>query len=196
MRAAWIKYRQSAEKRAQENPLVRLVMHFVNRSFRGGAESDTDELDFSTGLLLVLLPIPGTFVAIFFYDKYSTLLQYLRRDLVMNPYAASLGDEYLFVVVAMVVTGILAVWRWDSILLDKRDFANLAHLPVSAWRLFFANLLAIIFLTGLFAFEVNIGSTLTCNKKTLSILAYFLLNVLNPPTFRALTASRKEEVFA
>lgn len=141
-------------------PLARLVRHFVNRSFRGGAESDSDELDFSTGLLLVLLPIPGTFVSIFFYDKYSTLLQFLRRDLVMNPYSASLGDEYLFVVVSMVVTGILAVWRWDSILLDRRDFANLAHLPISAWKLFFSNLLAITFVTALFAFEVNIGSTL------------------------------------
>ena len=135
-------------------------MHFVSRSFRGGAESDSDELDFSTGLLLVLLPIPGTFVSILYYDKYSTLLQLLRRELVVNPYIASLGDEYLFVVVSIVVTGILAVWRWDSILLDRRDFANLAHLPVSAWKLFFANLLAIIFITALFAFEVNIGSAL------------------------------------
>jgi hypothetical protein len=33
------------------------------------------------------------------------------------------------------------------------------HLPVSAWRLFTANLAAILFLTMLFAFEVNIGST-------------------------------------
>jgi hypothetical protein len=54
---------------------------------------------------------------------------------------------------------VIAVWRWDSILLDRRDFANLAHLPVSAWKLFTANLVAILFLTMLFAFEVNIGST-------------------------------------
>jgi hypothetical protein len=59
----------------------------------------------------------------------------------------------------MVLTGVIAVWRWDSILLDRRDFANLVHLPVSAWRLFTANLAAILFLTMLFAFEVNIGST-------------------------------------
>ena len=53
----------------------------------------------------------------------------------------------------------IAVWRWDSILLDRRDFANLVHLPISAWKLFTANLAAILILTMLFAFEVNIGST-------------------------------------
>jgi hypothetical protein len=78
----------------------------------------------------------------------------------MNPYTASLQDEYLFVVVSMVVTGVLAVWRWDSVLLDRRDFANLVHLPVSAAKLFLANLVAILLLTLLFAIEVNIGSTL------------------------------------
>jgi hypothetical protein len=132
----------------------------MNRSLRGGAESDSEELDFTTGLLLMFLPVPGTFVSIIFYDKYSTLLQLLRKDPSMNPYTASLQDEYLFVVVSMVLTGVLAAWRWDSILLDRRDFANLVHLPVSAAKLFLANLVAILILTLLFALEVNIGSTL------------------------------------
>jgi hypothetical protein len=159
MKSAWNKWRAWARKKAAERPFVRLVGHFVNRSLRGGAESDSEELDFSTGLLLMLLPVPGTFVSIIFYDKYSTFLQWIRKDLIMEPYRASLGDEYLFIVVSMVLTGVIAVWRWDSILLDRRDFANLVHLPVSAWKLFTANLAAILFLTMLFAFEVNIGST-------------------------------------
>lgn len=159
MKSAWNRWRAWARKQAAERPFVRLVGHFVNRSLRGGAESDSEELDFSTGLLLMLLPVPGTFVSIIFYDKYSTFLQWIRKDLTMEPYSASLGDEYLFIVVSMVLTGVIAVWRWDSILLDRRDFANLVHLPVSAWKLFTANLVAILFLTMLFAFEVNIGST-------------------------------------
>jgi hypothetical protein len=159
VKAAWNQLWEWAKKRLNERPFTRLAGHFVSRSFRGGAESDSDEMDFSTGLLLVLLPIPGTFVSIFFYDKYSTLLQFIRRDMVLDPYYASLGDEYLFVVVSMFVTGMIAVWRWDSILLDCRDFANLVHLPISAWRLFSANLVVILFLAALFAFEVNIGSS-------------------------------------
>jgi hypothetical protein len=158
--SAWNRFLERSNETLGENPFARLVIHFVNRSFRGGAESDSEDLDFSTGLLLMLLPIPGTFVSLLFYDKYSSLLQILRRDLIKDPYSASLGDEYLFVVVSMVVTGIIAVWRWDSILVDRRDFANLVHLPVSAGKLFSANLIAILFLTALFAFEVNVGSAL------------------------------------
>jgi len=159
MKSAWNRWRAWARKQAAARPFVRLAGHFVNRSLRGGAESDSEELDFSTGLLLMLLPVPGTFVSIIFYDKYSTFLQWIRKDPTMEPYSASLGDEYLFIVVSMVLTGVIAVWRWDSILLDRRDFANLVHLPVSAWKLFTANLVAMLFLTMLFAFEVNIGST-------------------------------------
>jgi hypothetical protein len=159
VRSAWNRWPEWAGKKSAESPFLRLLGHFVHRSLRGGAESDSEELDFSTGLLLMLLPVPGTFVSILFYDKYSTLLQLLRRDLILDPYTASLGDEYLFIVVSMVLTGVIAVWRWDSILLDRRDFANLVHLPVSAWKLFLSNLMAILFLTMLFAFEVNIGST-------------------------------------
>jgi hypothetical protein len=125
VKATCNKWRERVREHLEERPFARLIVHFTNRSFHGGAESDSDDMDFSTGLLLVLLPIPGIFVSIFFYDKYPTLLQFIRRDLVMDPYTASLGDEYLFVVVSMFVIGIIAVWRWDSILLDRRDFANL-----------------------------------------------------------------------
>jgi hypothetical protein len=159
MTSAWKGWREWTRQKLAEKPFVRLVGHFVNRSLRGGAESDSEELDFSTGLLLMMLPVPGIFVSIIFYDKYSTFLQWMRKDLIMEPYSASMGDEYLFIVVSMVLTGVIAVWRWDSILLDRRDFANLVHLPISAWKLFMANLAAILFLTMLFAFEVNIGST-------------------------------------
>jgi hypothetical protein len=160
VRTAWNHWRVWARRKAAEKPFLRLVGHFVNRGLRGGAESDSEDLDFTTGLLLMFLPVPGTFVSILFYDKYSTLLELLRKDLVLNPYTASVEDEYLFVVVSMVVTGVMAVWRWDSMLLGRRDFANLVHLPVSPARLFLTNLVAILFLTLLFAFAVNIGSTL------------------------------------
>jgi hypothetical protein len=159
VKSAWKKWNAWARKQSEERPFLRLVGHFVNRSLRGGAESDSDDMDFGTGLLLMLLPAPGAFVSIFFYDKYSTLLQWMRHELMNDPYTASLGDEYLFVVISMVVTGIVAVWRWDSILLDRRDFANLVHLPISAGKLFSANLFSVLILTLLFAVEVNIGST-------------------------------------
>jgi hypothetical protein len=58
----------------------------------------------------------------------------------------------------MAVTGTVAVWRWDSIFPDRRDYANLVPLPISTRLIFLANLAAIVFLTLLLAFDVNIAS--------------------------------------
>jgi len=64
-------------------------------------------------------------------------------------------DEYFFVVLSMTVTGAIAVWRWDAIFPDRRDYVNLAHLPISSRTIFLANLVAVLFLVGLVAVDVN-----------------------------------------
>ena len=48
----------------------------------------------------------------------------------------------------MTVTGAVAVWRWDAIFPDRRDFMNLVPLPISTRTIFFANLVAVLFLVG------------------------------------------------
>jgi hypothetical protein len=60
----------------------------------------------------------------------------------------------------MVVTGVVAVWRWDSIFPDRRDYANLVPLPISTRQIFLANLTAILFLTLVLALDVNAASAL------------------------------------
>jgi hypothetical protein len=69
-----------------------------------------------------------------------------------------LPDEYFFIVLSMVVTGMVAVWRWDSIFPDRRDYANLVPLPISTRLIFLANLAAIVLLTLVLAFDVNAAS--------------------------------------
>ena len=68
---------------------------------------------------------------------------------------AALPDEYFFIVLSMTVTGAAAVWRWDAIFPDRRDYMNLAPLPISMRTIFFANLVAVLFLVALIAFDVN-----------------------------------------
>ena len=58
----------------------------------------------------------------------------------------------------MTVTGAVAVWRWDAIFPDRRDYMNLVPLPISTRTIFFANLVAVLFLVGLIAFDVNAAS--------------------------------------
>ncbi|HLV88865.1 MAG TPA: hypothetical protein VKV39_17900 [Candidatus Sulfotelmatobacter sp.] len=142
----------------RERPFLRLVRLFVARIFRGGGDADTEGVDLGIGLVLTLLAMPGGFVSLMLLDKYGTLLQWMRGTLGFDPLVSAFPDEYFFIVLSMVVTGAVAVWRWDAIFPDRRDFINLVPLPISTRTIFFANFVAVIFLTVLIAVDVNAAS--------------------------------------
>ena len=132
MRQGWSRF--------SRQPFVRLVRHCVDRVFYGGDGLDGDELDFGIGAILGLLAMPGAFISILLSDKYSSLLRFLRHETHFDVYAASLPDEYFFIVLSMVVAGAVAIWKWDKLLPDRRDYANLAPLPIPSrkylsWRI-------------------------------------------------------------
>src|SRR5882757_2729957 len=147
IRHVWAEHRQ--------RPFWRMVRLFVDRIFRGGGDSDTEGLDLGVGLVLTLLAMPGGFVSLLLLNKYGTFLQWLRGTTGADPLLVALPDEYFFIVLSMTVTGAVAVWRWDAIFPDRRDYMNLAPLPISTRTIFFANLVAVLFLVGLIAFDVN-----------------------------------------
>jgi hypothetical protein len=139
----------------RERPFWRLVRLFTDRIFRGGGDSDTEGLDLSMGLVLTFLAMPGGFVSLLLLNKYATLLQWLRGAVNLDALAATFPDEYFFIVLSMTVTGAAAVWRWDAIFPDRRDYINLVPLPISTRTILFANLVAVLFLAGLVAVDVN-----------------------------------------
>lgn len=143
----WQKYR--------ERPFWRLVELFVERIFRGGGDADTEGLDLGVGLVLTLLAMPGGFVSVLLFDKYGSLLQWLRGQFQVDTLLISLPDEYFFIVLSMTVTGAVAVWRWDAMFPDRRDYMNLTHLPISSRTILLANLVAVLFLAVLVAIDVN-----------------------------------------
>jgi hypothetical protein len=142
----------------RQRPFWRLVYLFAARVFRGGGDSDAEGLDLGIGLVLTLLAMPGGFVSILLLNKYGTFLQWLRGNTNVDPLLVALPDEYFFIVLSMTVTGAVAVWRWDAIFPDRRDYMNLVPLPISTRTIFFANLVAVLFLVGLVAFDVNAAS--------------------------------------
>jgi hypothetical protein len=142
----------------RDRPFGRLVQLFVERIFRGGGDTDAEGLDLGVGLVLTLLAMPGGFVSVLLFDKYGSLLQWLRGQLHVDTLLIAFPDEYFFIVLSMTVTGAIAVWRWDAIFPDRRDYMNLAHLPVSTRTIFFANLMAVLLLVSLVAFDVNAAS--------------------------------------
>lgn len=142
----------------RNRPFGRLVKVFVERIFRGGGDTDTEGLDLGIGLVLTLLAMPGGFVSLLLFDKYGSLLQWLRGQHNVDTLLLTFPDEYFFIVLSMTVTGAVAVWRWDSIFPDRRDYMNLAHLPISTRTIFSANLTAVLYLVVLVAVDVNAAS--------------------------------------
>jgi hypothetical protein len=119
----------------RRTPFARLVRHTIERVMNGGDESG--ELDFGVGAMLALLAIPGAFASV----------------------AASLSDEYFFIVLAMVATGAVAIWKWDALLPDRRDYVNLAPLPIPAKHILYANLAALLLVAAALGFDVNAASS-------------------------------------
>ena len=139
----------------RERPFWRMVELFVARMFRGGGDSDAEGIDLGVGLVLTLLAMPGGFVSVLLFNKYGSLLQWLRGQTNVDPLLIAFPDEYFFIVLSMTVTGAVAVWRWDAIFPDRRDHTNLAPLPISTRSIFLANLVAVLFLVGLVSLDVN-----------------------------------------
>lgn len=141
-----------------ETPFGCLVRLFVGRVFHGGADSDGDEMDLGAGVLISMLALPGTLVALLMFEKYGSLLRWVRGQKPLDPFIAGVPDEYLFIAISIAVSGAVALWRWDSIFLDRRDYMTLVPLPISLRSIFLANLAAVLSLTAVCTVVVNAGS--------------------------------------
>jgi hypothetical protein len=141
-------------------PFGCLLRLFIARMFHGGGELGAEELDLGIGVIVIMLAMPGILVSLLMFEKYGSLIRFLRGNPIFDPYTATMPDEYFFLVLSLVVTGAAALWRWDALFLDRRDYTNLVPLPLSLRAIFFANLAAILALAALFTIVVNAASLL------------------------------------
>src|SRR5579859_5928228 len=143
--------------RFSRTPFGSLLRLFLGRMFHGGG-SGSGDLDVGVGVMLLLMAMPGFLVSLLTFEKYGHLILFLRGGRPFNPFIATVPDEYFFIVLSLAVSGGAALWRWDSLFLDRRDFTNLVPLPVSLRKIFFANLGAIFLLAGGLTLDVNAAS--------------------------------------
>ena len=141
-------------------PSGALLRVFVGRVFHGGGDSDASEMNVALGVILIMLAMPGLLVSLLLFEKYGSLLRWMRGDAASDPFVAAIPDEYFFIVLSIVVTGAAAVWRWDALFLDRRDYANIVPLPISLRRIFFSNLAAIFLLAAVLTLDVNAASVI------------------------------------
>jgi hypothetical protein len=141
-----------------QRPSLLLLRLFAARMFKGGGELGADELELGMGVVLIFLAMPGVLVSLLMFEKFGSLIRFLRGDGTFDPFIATIPDEYFFIVLSMSVSCAVALWRWNSIFPDRRDYANFVHLPISLARIFFANLFAIFALAALLTIVVNAAS--------------------------------------
>ncbi len=139
---------------AARGPFWALTAHFVKRLFASENEQGGSNLGLGLGMVLAVLASPGAFASIFLLGKYSTLVQFLRGHFI-DPIRTSPSDEYFFIVLSMTITGLVMVMRWNRLLPDARDFANLAVLPIPIRNIFLANFAALLSLAIVFGAVVN-----------------------------------------
>ncbi len=77
-----------SESQSVRKPFARLVRLFLDRTFHGGDESGAGEVDLSMGLVLSLLALPGALYSLLLFEKYSTLLLWMRGQHNFDPVAA------------------------------------------------------------------------------------------------------------
>jgi hypothetical protein len=142
-------------------PFGTLFRLFLGRMFHGSSDGDDGQLDLGPGVIAILLAMPGLLVSLLMFEKYGSLMHFLNGDLnTFDAFAETMSDEYFFVVLSIVVTGIAALWRWDAIFLDRRDYTNLVPLPLSLTTIFAANFCAILAFAAFLTIVVNAASSI------------------------------------
>jgi len=140
--------------RWRATPFGRLATHFLDRLFRG-ENAASSEFELGAGALLGLLAAPGALYCFLLIDRYSSFLAWMRGHLSDDLYLTSAADKLLFITLAMSVSALVTVLKWDRILPDSQDYLNLSPLPVSPRSILLANAAAILTAVVVVAIDVN-----------------------------------------
>jgi hypothetical protein len=144
----------------RQTPLGRLIEHFFSRFFESSAVMRDPHDRMGIAPVLGLLAVPGVIMSLILFLKYSPMLRWFKKDWAFDTYLAAIPDKYTFIVFSMAGTGIFAVLKWESLFPDRRDFANLAPLPLPTSTIFFAKLSALVLFALVFAVDINIASSI------------------------------------
>jgi hypothetical protein len=147
-------------RKQREQPRVRLGEHFFTRFFEVSAVTRDTDSRLGIAPVLGLLAVPGTIMSLILFMKYSSLARWFTRSFEFDRDLAIIPDKYTFITFSMAATGIVSVLKWDSLFPDRRDFTNLAPLPISAAVLFFAKLAALVAFAIVFAVDLNLFSSI------------------------------------
>lgn len=134
-----------------ETHFVDLTGHFIRRFFDTELISKSAEAHLGVAHILAILAVPGVFYAVFTFFTYSYIYWHFTPALYT---AVSAADQCRYVLFSMVVIGMVAVLKWDTLFPDRRDFAVLTPLPLKLRTIFAAKIAALLLFVSLFILAV------------------------------------------
>src|SRR3954452_22689705 len=134
-----------------------LVRFFFLQFFQ--VESAPNEGGISATAVLALLASPGFIMSVLLFAKYSSFLRWFQRNFNFDREVASEPDKYTFIALSMAVSGLVVMLRWESMFPDRRDFMNLAPLPLSTAKVLTARTIALAAFMLIFLIATNVFST-------------------------------------
>jgi hypothetical protein len=137
--------------RDDETHFVQLAEHFFRRFFENEFISQGSEARLTVVNALALLALPPIFYTLFQVDTYANIWW----NFPWQYPTVSLIDHFRFVTFSMVITGFIAILEWDALFPDRRDYANLAPLPLHAVQIFAAKITALLLFLSLFIVDVG-----------------------------------------
>ncbi len=142
----------NGKERSEHGPFALLTRHFFGRLFDNEVLSPGGDAAMSISQIMAILPLPGTILSLYYLCmKYTFKIAHVKSWAAVD----SWSDRCFFVSFAMIVMGLATLLNWDTLFPDRKDFTNLAVLPIRLRTLFLAKVTSLILFMTLFSVVTN-----------------------------------------
>jgi hypothetical protein len=139
--------------RADDPPPVRLLTRlFIRRLLDNDLVSPHADRHDSLGVVYAVILSLAVFVTFFVSTPYLAAYILLPGPTALN----ALPDRFLFIAASLSISALAALLVWDALGLETRDAAILGPLPLEAWTITRAKLLAALVFGVVFSVAVNV----------------------------------------
>jgi len=129
----------------KETPFVVLTHHFFQRLFLNETVFFEEQMAAKVISIIALLAVFPAYIANYLLFPYLILPE--------KPQAWVEISE--MTTLSMLLLGLITIFVWDMIFLDRQDFLNLMPLPLKPLTVFSAKFASLVMFVGLFAIGIN-----------------------------------------
>lgn len=151
---------------ASSSRFIILTRHFFQRLFLNETVFFEEQM---VGKVIGIIAILSIFPA---YIADSLLFKYL----LFPESGTAWAETVIFTTLIMILIGLITLFEWDVIFLDRKDYLNLMPLPVRPLTIFSAKFISLIMFIGLFVVGINSLSSIVFAMYLSASKAYGLLS--------------------